>query len=327
MTKPPGAEFALSSTSRCADATSPPLELLFDLCFVVAVARACVTTSSRAHRARPRELPHRVLHDLVAVDRASSISASAYDTDDIIYGAHVRPDRGRPRRHRREHASAFAELDFTAVIGYVIRCARRSWPSAAERPCGPGRASRRASVCRGIGLVQLLWGCRRHRTTVGVRRPAGPGRSRTGHPHPGRASGLPTPWRASTSPHDRPVHEADRARRMRAGDDDRISRPRSLPAASPGRSWRPARPWCWSSACGGPISSTPAASASASPASGRLRVGLRPLRAQPPRPVGAGLRVRPTRSRRRPPRRPAGGVRGGDPVSTWSRSASCTASR
>jgi low temperature requirement protein LtrA len=141
---------------------STPLELLFDLCFVVAVA----------------QLGQRLVHDVAGGHAAHGLLlylvvffavwwawvnftwfASAYDCDDVLYrvatfvimtGALV-VAAGVPR--------AFDQGDFTAlVVGYIIMrvalCAQ--WLRAAYGETGPARvAALRFAV--GLALVQVAW--------------------------------------------------------------------------------------------------------------------------------------------------------------------------
>ena len=141
--------------------SSTPLELLFDLCFVVAVAEAA---GALHHDLSAGEIGHGLVSYLIVFFTIwwpwmnFTWFASAYDTDDVVYrlltfvqiaGVLV-VTAGIPR--------AFDDLDFTiAVIGYVImRTALvAQWLRAGyEDPAGRPVALRYAA---GIGLVQLLW--------------------------------------------------------------------------------------------------------------------------------------------------------------------------
>jgi low temperature requirement protein LtrA len=140
---------------------STPLELLFDLCFVVAVAQAA---GALHHDLAAGDVGHGVLSYLLVFFTIwwpwvnFTWFASAYDTDDVAYrlltfvqiaGVLV-VAAGVPR--------IFADLDFSiGVIGYVImRVALvAQWLRVArEDPLGRPSALRFAT---GIGLVQLLW--------------------------------------------------------------------------------------------------------------------------------------------------------------------------
>ncbi|GAA4449765.1 low temperature requirement protein A [Phytohabitans houttuyneae] len=142
---------------------STPLELFFDLCFVVAVAQAA------------GELHHEVAEDHVWHAMPSYLMvffaiwwawmnftwfASAYDTDDDVYrlttlvqvaGALVLA-AGVPR--------AFIDADFTIItIGYVImRLAMvAQWLRVARTDVEPGRRACGRRYAIGITLVQVGW--------------------------------------------------------------------------------------------------------------------------------------------------------------------------
>jgi low temperature requirement protein LtrA len=138
-----------------------PLELLFDLCFVVAVAQAATALH---HDLAAGEFAHGILSYLVVFFIVwwpwmnFSWFASAYDTDDVPYrlltfvqiaGVLV-VAAGVPR--------VFDELDFSIVVtGYVIMRSAlvAQWMRAAsEDPEGRPVALRFAVA---VGLVQLLW--------------------------------------------------------------------------------------------------------------------------------------------------------------------------
>ncbi len=140
---------------------STPLELLFDLCFVVAVAQA----AAQLHHSLDAGHAGRGLLGYAMVFFAIwwawmnfTWFASAYDTDDVPYrlltfvqitGALILA-AGVP--------SAFEHFDFvTVVIGYIVmRVAMiAQWLRAAvEHPDGRSTAVRYAI---GIGVCQLLW--------------------------------------------------------------------------------------------------------------------------------------------------------------------------
>jgi low temperature requirement protein LtrA len=138
-----------------------PLELLFDLCFVVAVAQAA---NALHHALAGGEIAYGVAAYLIVFFGVwwpwvnFTWFASAYDTDDVPYrlltfvqiaGVLV-VAAGVPR--------AFEELDYSiTVAGYVImRTALvAQWLRAArEDPVGRSVALRFAV---GIGVIQLLW--------------------------------------------------------------------------------------------------------------------------------------------------------------------------
>jgi low temperature requirement protein LtrA len=138
-----------------------PLELLFDLCFVVAVAQAATFLH---HDLAEGEIAHGVLSYLVVFFTIwwpwmnFTWFASAYDTDDVQYrlltfvqiaGVLV-VAAGVPR--------AFEDLDFTVmVVGYVImRIALvAQWLRAAREDPHHRRVALRFAV--GIGLLQVGW--------------------------------------------------------------------------------------------------------------------------------------------------------------------------
>jgi low temperature requirement protein LtrA len=138
-----------------------PLELLFDLCFVVAVAQAATALH---HDLAAGQVGHGLFSYLIVFFTIwwpwvnFTWFASAYDTDDVLYrlltfvqiaGVLV-VAAGVPR--------IFADLDFSiGVIGYVIMRAALvvQWLRVArEDPLGRPAALRFAF---GTGLVQVLW--------------------------------------------------------------------------------------------------------------------------------------------------------------------------
>jgi low temperature requirement protein LtrA len=140
---------------------STPLELLFDLCFVVAVAQAAAALH---HDLSAGQVGHGLFSYLIVFFTIwwpwvnFTWFASAYDTDDVPYrlltfvqiaGVLV-VAAGVPR--------IFDELDFSiAVVGYVIMRAALvvQWLRAArEDPVGRRVAIRFAA---GVAAVQLLW--------------------------------------------------------------------------------------------------------------------------------------------------------------------------
>ncbi|MGC4770603.1 low temperature requirement protein A [Micromonospora sp. DT44] len=138
-----------------------PLELFFDLCFVVAVAQAA---SALHHDVAEGHLDH-ALRSYLMVFFAIWWSwmnftwfASAYDTDDDVYrittlvqitGALILA-AGVPR--------AFAEGDFTVITyGYVVMrlAAVVQWSRAAAGDPAHRAAARRYAI--GVAVVQLGW--------------------------------------------------------------------------------------------------------------------------------------------------------------------------
>ena len=142
--------------------TSTPLELLFDLCFVVAVAQL---GQRLVHGVAGGHAGHGVILYLVVFFAIwwawvnFTWFASAYDTDDVLYrvatfvimtGALV-VAAGVPR--------AFDQDDFTAlVVGYIIMrvalCAQ--WLRAAAGETGPARTAA-LRFAGGLALVQVAW--------------------------------------------------------------------------------------------------------------------------------------------------------------------------
>jgi len=142
---------------------STPLELFFDLCFVVAVAQAAA------------QLHHDVAEDHIGHAVPSYLMvffaiwwawmnftwfASAYDTDDDVYrittliqiGGALVLAAGVPR--------AFADADFSVITyGYVLmRLAMvAQWLRVARTDVDPGRRAAGRRYAIGIGLVQVGW--------------------------------------------------------------------------------------------------------------------------------------------------------------------------
>jgi low temperature requirement protein LtrA len=141
-----------------------PLELLFDLCFVVAVAQAA---GALHHDLTAGEVGHGVLSYLIVFFTIwwpwmnFTWFASAYDTDDVAYRLLTFVQITGVLVVTAGIPSAFESLDFTImVIGYVImRIALvGQWLRAAyEDPAGRGTTLRFAF---GIAVVQLAWALR-----------------------------------------------------------------------------------------------------------------------------------------------------------------------
>ena len=201
---PAGAEIRWRVPMRGRDPREPhraatPLELLFDLCFVVAVAQAA---GSLHHDLADGQLVHGLVSYIIVFFTIwwpwmnFTWFASAYDTDDVPYrlltfvqiaGVLV-VAAGVPR--------VFESLDFSIVVtGYVImRTALvAQWLRAArEDPVGRPVALRFAMA---IGFIQLLWVVR-----LGIGAPLGPvliwvlGAVELLIPWWAERSGRPTPW-------------------------------------------------------------------------------------------------------------------------------------
>ncbi|MDG4809780.1 low temperature requirement protein A [Micromonospora sp. WMMD1120] len=141
--------------------TATPLELFFDLCFVVAVAQA---SSSLHHDLAEGHLRHAVVSYLMVFFAIwwSWVNftwfASAYDTDDDVYrittlvqisGALILA-AGVPR--------AFADGDFAVITyGYVVMrlAAVAHWSRAAAGDPAHRAAARRYAI--GVAVVQVGW--------------------------------------------------------------------------------------------------------------------------------------------------------------------------
>ena len=141
--------------------SATPLELLFDLTFVVAVA---VAAAELHHALAEGHVAHAVLAFVVVFFAVwwawmnFSWFASAYDTDDVPYRLLTLLQMGGVLVLAAGIPAAFEHFDFTiAVIGYVImRLALvAQWLRAAsEHPEGRPAALRYAA---GVTLVQAAW--------------------------------------------------------------------------------------------------------------------------------------------------------------------------
>jgi low temperature requirement protein LtrA len=140
---------------------STPLELLFDLCFVVAVAQAAL----RLHHGIAEGHTGSTLVIYAAVFFAIwwawvnfTWFASAYDTDDVPYRLLTMLQIAGVLVVAAGVPSAFEHHDFTAItVGYVIMRVAMivQWlRAAAADPAGRPAAVRYAA---GIGVVQVCW--------------------------------------------------------------------------------------------------------------------------------------------------------------------------
>lgn len=140
---------------------STPLELLFDLTFVVAVSQA----AAQLHHTLAEGHPGRALAGYAAVFFAIwwawmnfTWFASAYDTDDVPYRLLTLLQMSGVLVLAAGVRQAFTQGDFAVVvIGYVIMRAAMvtQWLRAArEHPGGRGAALRYAA---GISVVQAAW--------------------------------------------------------------------------------------------------------------------------------------------------------------------------
>jgi low temperature requirement protein LtrA len=140
---------------------STPLELLFDLSFVVAVATAA---GALHHDLSSGEIAHGVVSFGVVFFTIwwpwvnFSWFASAYDTDDVLYRLLTFVQIAGVLVVAAGIRDVFESLDFTtAVIGYVIMRVALvgQWLRAAVE--GPGGRAVALRFAIGITIVQLLW--------------------------------------------------------------------------------------------------------------------------------------------------------------------------
>ena len=140
---------------------SSPLELLFDLTFVVAIAQVSAQLAHASEQGHVLEKLGPYLMVFFAIWWAwmnFTWFASAYDTDDVPYRLMTLVQMGGVLVLAAGVPAAFELADFTAIIiGYVImRLAMvAQWVRAAiEHPDGRATATRYAV---GIAAVQVLW--------------------------------------------------------------------------------------------------------------------------------------------------------------------------
>ena len=138
-----------------------PLELLFDLCFVVAVAEAA---GALHHDLAEGAIGHGLVGFLIVFFAIwwpwvnFTWFASAYDTDDVLYRLVTFVQIGGVLVVTAGVPSAFESLDFSImVVGYVImRIALvAQWLRVAYEDPSRRRTALRFVV--GIGLIQLGW--------------------------------------------------------------------------------------------------------------------------------------------------------------------------
>jgi hypothetical protein len=214
-----------SVATRRPDWASTPLELLFDLSFVVAVAAAA---SGLHHDLAAGEIVHGTLTFLIVFFTIwwpwvnFTWFASAYDTDDVLYRLLTFVQIAGVLVVAAGVRSVFDGLDFrTAVFGYVImRIALvAQWLRAAAEDPGGRAVALRFAV--GITVVQLLWVVR-----LAIGQPWGYaaiivlGLAELAIPVWAERSGRPTPWRGAHRRALRPVHDHRPRRRVRPGRDD-----------------------------------------------------------------------------------------------------------
>ena len=140
---------------------STPLELLFDLCFVVAVAQAAIVLHHDLAEAKVIEGLIGYLMVFFAIWWAwmnFTWFASAYDTDDVLYRLLTFVQIAGVLVIAAGIARAFESLDYTTVtIGYLVMRVGLvgQWlRAAAEHPEGHRTALRYAI---GISMLQLGW--------------------------------------------------------------------------------------------------------------------------------------------------------------------------
>ena len=141
--------------------TSTPLELLFDLCFVVAVAQAA---GALHHDLAEGAIGHGLVSYLIVFFAIwwpwvnFTWFASAYDTDDVLYRLLTFVQIGGVLVVTAGVPSAFESLDFSImVVGYVImRIALvAQWLRVAHED--PSRRTTALRFAIGIGIIQLGW--------------------------------------------------------------------------------------------------------------------------------------------------------------------------
>ena len=140
---------------------STPLELLFDLCFVVAVAQAAIVLHHDLAEAKLVEGIIGYLMVFFAIWWAwmnFTWFASAYDTDDVLYRLLTFVQIAGVLVIAAGIARAFENLDYTTVtIGYLVMRVGLvgQWlRAAAEHPEGRATALRYAL---GVSLLQVGW--------------------------------------------------------------------------------------------------------------------------------------------------------------------------
>src|ERR1700712_3049680 len=143
---------------------STPLELLFDLTFVVAVAQIAQELAHGIAGGHPGHVLPAYLMVFFAIWWAwmnFTWFASAYDTDDVPYRLLTLVQMAGVLVLAAGVPPAFEREDFAAVtIGYVImRVAMLAqWSRAAASD--PGRRKTALRYVGGIALVQVGWGLR-----------------------------------------------------------------------------------------------------------------------------------------------------------------------
>jgi low temperature requirement protein LtrA len=160
----PTSRFTVPMTGRDAaerHRVSTPLELLFDLTFVVAVSQVAAQLAHRVAANDPAAAVPGYLMVFFAIWWAwvnFSWFASAYDTDDAPYRVLTLLQMAGVLVLAAGVPSAFDLHNFTAItVGYVIMRVAMigQWLRAAAGDAGHRRVARRYAA--GIGLVQVGW--------------------------------------------------------------------------------------------------------------------------------------------------------------------------
>ena len=156
--------FRIPMSGRSSDEkhrVSSPLELLFDLTFVVAIAQVAAQLAHAGAEGHALDRLGPYLMVFFAIWWAwmnFTWFASAYDTDDVPYRLMTLLQMGGVLVLAAGVPTAFDNTDFTAIIvGYIVmRLAQvGQWTRAAiEHPEGRATATRYAV---GVGAVQVVW--------------------------------------------------------------------------------------------------------------------------------------------------------------------------
>jgi low temperature requirement protein LtrA len=162
----PTRNFLAPMRARSADEphrVSTPLELFFDLCFVVAVAQAALPLH---HSIAEHHVGHG-LYGYLTVFFAIwwawmnfTWFASAYDTDDDVYRITTLVQIAGALVLAAGVEAAFERTDFLLItIGYVSSCGWPWWRSGCARPGPTGSAARRPCATRSASAPSRCSGC------------------------------------------------------------------------------------------------------------------------------------------------------------------------
>ncbi|MCW2538538.1 MAG: Low temperature requirement protein [Frankiales bacterium] len=160
---PPRVPLLRAMTGRDADEpnrVSTPLELLFDLTFVIAVGRAA---AELAHDLLAGNTGHALVGYLTVFFAIwwawvnFTWFASAYDTDDVVYRLLTMVQMAGVLVLAAGVPAAFKDHFLTVVIGYVLMrlALLTQWLRAAHADPGHRRTALR--YVAGIGAIQVLW--------------------------------------------------------------------------------------------------------------------------------------------------------------------------